>query len=215
MLLEAQRIKIKSRKHIFWLVAVFCLAGTFNLVQADPAHNGLANTDKAELIELSNKAKAAYASANYAEAESLWTETLSQAEKTDELSVVDCLCHLAKVKDKQEQYAESDRLYELAMRNLERHTKNQDNYLYADYLPDLADLYCRHGKTDKAELIYKKLLDIRNNKSPASESNQNKESEIVKAEERYARFLHDNNRSNEATQHENTAAGIRYKFQLP
>lgn len=177
------------------------------------AEDGLARTTKAELLRPANKARTAYTEGNYDEAEIFWKEALTIAEKTDLLSVVDCLCGLSKVKSKQADFAESDRLYELAMRNLETHTKDQNNYLYADYLPDLAALYFMHGKQDQAGLIYQKLLDIRTNKEPIQGSSSNKDIEIIKAEEAYARYLKATNHPDLATEHETKAAGLKYKLQ--
>ncbi|MBY0357223.1 MAG: tetratricopeptide repeat protein [Candidatus Obscuribacterales bacterium] len=200
---------MKLPKLFFLSLSLFALNNpAFSL-----SEEGLAHTPKTELREAAAEARASFKAGHYEQSEKQWRQTLTLAEQADLLSVIDCLCGLALVKDKQGDFDESDRLYELAMRNLESHTHNQDNYLYADYLPGLADLYLNHGKIDQAQLIHQKLLDIRINKEPSLDSAQNKENEIMKAETAYANFLRKINRPDLATEHENKAASIHYRLQ--
>ncbi|MBX9572837.1 MAG: tetratricopeptide repeat protein [Candidatus Obscuribacterales bacterium] len=119
--------------------------------------------------------------------------------------VADCLIGLATIRDRQGDTSESDRLYELAIRTVEKaYTSNSLDY--AKYLPPLADLYDKHGKADKAELVLKKVIDTR---LALKDDNAN----VAQAYDHYARYLRAKSQPDKATEYENKSAELKYKLQ--
>lgn len=131
--------------------------------------------------------------------------TVSESKGQGEPGVVNCLCGLAQIEDRKGNFQESERLHELAMRTLEQITGDQDNHRYANYLTDLAELYARHGKLDKAELALRKQLDIRAKKPPLDEQR------LIDAHEALARLLRMANRADEARIHESQALQLKFR----
>lgn len=154
--------------------------------------------------EMHAGARAAMQEGRLAEAEQQWKEAIARAETDKEIDpgVVDCLIGLAGLYDKRGDVAESERLYELAMRTVEG-VKGGDSAEYADRLPDLASLYCRHGKSWHSDLLYQRLIKIR-------EKTKGKNSpEAASALEMYSRFLASEGRQAEATKMSEKAHTIR------
>lgn len=154
--------------------------------------------------DLDANARAAMREGRLADAEAQWKEAIAAAESEKEINpgVVDCLIGLAWLYDKRGDNAESERLYELAMRTVEG-VKGADSAAYADRLPDLATLYRRHGKSWHSDLLYQRLIKIRE-----SRSGKNSE-EVAAALEIYSRFLQAEGRQAEATKIAERAHTIR------
>ncbi|MBY0549858.1 MAG: tetratricopeptide repeat protein [Candidatus Obscuribacterales bacterium] len=142
------------------------------------------------------------------QAEEAFQRCLKAAESADctEPGVCRALVGLALVQDRRGNFTESDRLYELATNQCEKATGNKDNHRFAEYLPGLADLYHRHGKTDKATMAFQRLLDIRTKRPPGDDS------KILEAHEHFALFLRSTNHADEAAKHEHEAAQLRFKL---
>lgn len=120
--------------------------------------------------------------------------------------VADCLIGIATIRDQQGDSVESDRLYELAIRTVEKpYTAN--HLEYAKYLPKLADLYDKHGKADKAELVHQKIIDIRTKLAPKDDPS------VVQAYDNYAKFLRSKSRNDEAVVVENKSSEMKYRNQ--
>jgi tetratricopeptide (TPR) repeat protein len=139
-------------------------------------------------------------------AESDFKAALNSAEQSGavEPGLVNCLCGLSLVYHKRGNVAESERLYELAMRNLES-LVGPTSPRFADYMPDLAWLYNEHGKPDKAEFLFKHALSIR--KRSYGDNDQG----AVPLMLQYAKFLRANGRTAEASQLETRADTILQK----
>ncbi len=154
--------------------------------------------------DLEAGARAAMREGRLAEAESQWKEAIARAESDKEINpgVVDCLIGLAWLYDKRGDTAESERLYELAMRTVEG-VKGGDSAAYADRLPDLAALYRRHGKSWHSDLLFQRLIKIRENTSGKNST------EVATALEMYSRFLQSEGRQAEATKTAEKAHTIR------
>jgi len=142
------------------------------------------------------------------EAESQWKEAIVQAEADKQIDpgVVDCLIGLSGVSDKRGDIAESERLYELAMRTVEG-VKGGDSAAYADRLPQLAALYRRHGKGWHSDLLFKRLVKIRENTKGKNSK------ETADALDMYSRFLVQEGRQAEATKVSERAHTIRDQLQ--
>jgi tetratricopeptide (TPR) repeat protein len=139
-------------------------------------------------------------------AESDFKSALSNAEQSSaiEPGVVNCLCGLALVYHRRGNVAESERLYELAMRNLES-LVGPSSPRFADYMPDLAWLYNEHGKPDKAEVLFKNALSIRHRTYGDDDPGS------VPLMLQYAKFLRASGRQAEASQLETRANAITQK----
>ena len=144
--------------------------------------------------ELDQKARRALAQGDISQAESDWLSALKLAESNNNVypGVVNCLIGLSMLYHAKNNYGESDRIYELAMRNMEG-LVGRSSVEYAKQLPDLAWLYLKHGKPDKAEYILKQAVKT-NETAFGSKSKQHMESL-----KEYADFLTSANRSSEAS----------------
>ncbi len=154
--------------------------------------------------ELDAGARQAMKEERLAEAELQWKEAISKAESDKQLNpgVVDCLIGLAGLYDKRGDAAESERLYELAMRTVESE-KGGDSPAYADRLPNLAILYRKHGKSWHSDLIYQRIIKIRENSAGKNSA------ATASALELYSRFLSSEGRQAEATKMSEKAHTIR------
>jgi tetratricopeptide (TPR) repeat protein len=139
-------------------------------------------------------------------AETDFKAALSSAEHSGavEPGLVNCLCGLALVYHKRGNVAESERLYELAMRNLES-LVGRTSPRFADYMPDLAWLYNEHGKPDKADFLFKNALAIR------QQTYGDNDQGAVPLMMQYAKFLRANGRTAEASEFETHAKVILQK----
>lgn len=154
--------------------------------------------------DLDAGARQALKEGRLSEAESQWKEAISRAESDKQLNpgVVDCLIGLSGVYDKRGNNAESERLHELAMRTVEGE-KGGDSAAYADRLPSLAVLYRKHGKSWHSDLIYQRIIKIRESTSGKNSA------EAASAMELYSRFLAAEGRQAEATKMSEKAHTIR------
>lgn len=161
------------------------------------------NTD---WVALETAARSELGQGDLDKAESDFKSALSNAEQSAaiEPGVVNCLCGLALVYHRRGNVAESERLYELAMRNLES-LVGPSSPRYADYMPDLAWLYNEHGKPDKAEVLFKNALSIRHRTYGDDDPGS------VPLMLQYAKFLRANGRQAEASQLEILANSITQK----
>jgi len=154
--------------------------------------------------ELDASARTAMKEGRESEAESQWKEAIARAETDKEINpgVVDCLIGLAGLYDKRGDVAESERLYELAMRTVEG-VNGGDSAAYADRLPSLAALYRKHGKSWHSDLLFQRLIKIREKVSGKNSP------EAATALEMYSRFLASEGRQAEATKMSEKAHTIR------
>lgn len=143
--------------------------------------------------DVDSDARVAMKNGRIDEAEAKWKEAVALAETEKELDpgVVDCLIGLAGAFDKRGDSAESERLYELAMRTVEG-VKGGDSSAYADRLPELALLYRRHGKSWHSDIIFQRLIKIRENTSGKNSA------QAAKALELYGSFLSSEGREAES-----------------
>jgi len=159
-----------------------------------------------EWLTFDARAKTAFAEGKLDQAQSLWEEALKRAESEGEIEpgVVTCLKNLALVFDKKGNYSESERLYELAMRNMEG-LAGPNSPRFADWMPDLAWLYDSHGRPEQSEILFKRALSIK--KSHYGQDSK----EVADLLDVYARFLKRNNRNTEASELFDRARQIRSK----
>lgn len=157
-------------------------------------------------LETAARAELAHGDLDKAEAD--FKTAIGQADSAGatEPGVVNCLCGLALVYHKRGNFPESERLYELAMRDMEG-LVGPTSVRYADWMPDLAWLYNEHGKPDKAEVLFKNALQIR--KRSLGDSDPSVASLLVQ----YAKFLRSNHRETEALVLESRAKMIYQKLQ--
>lgn len=139
-------------------------------------------------------------------AERDYREALGTAEKSSQVEpgVVTCLVGLATVYDKRGQPAEAERLYELAMRNMEG-LVGPSHPRFADWMPRLARMYDSHGRPDRAEVLLKRALQI---KCAAFGAEDQRVADLY---DEYANFLKRNGRQIEASSLEQKARVIRQK----
>jgi tetratricopeptide (TPR) repeat protein len=144
-------------------------------------------------------------------------ESLLEAAKTsgkDELQrnglcLVDCLVGISKVKERRGESADSEQVYEMGLNTLQKLVEGGwKSHKYADYLPAIADLYDKHGKTDQADLAWQKIIEIRTTVAPTDDS-----ARLIAAYSGYAKFLRAHNRPEEAVPYENKVAQIKYSQQ--
>lgn len=152
------------------------------------------NLAQTEWFILDQKARKSILDGSLSQAETLFKEAIQKAELKAmyEPGVINSFCGLAFIYHKQNNFPESERVYEYAMRYLEGVSGGRDSARFADYLPDLAWLYNAHGKPDKAEVLLKNAILIREKRfgeySPQLEQSLND----------YAIFLRRNGRDTEA-----------------
>ena len=159
---------------------------------------------------------------DFDEASNLWTKAIWEAEHATpaciEPGVVNCLVGLAIMNDRQGKFGESERLYELAMRDMEGFA-GRGSPRFADFMADLADLYHRHSRADQAEVTFKDLLTFREAKARETDnlksSAERSESyqKLAESLDSYSRFLRRQARNHEATAVENRAQTIRTSVQ--
>ncbi|MBX9685352.1 MAG: hypothetical protein K2X27_01545 [Candidatus Obscuribacterales bacterium] len=152
-------------------------------------------------------AQAALRNGNLNEAEEgfLKTQKLIEAAKGSDkndlkkmgLGLVDCLVGISKVKDKQGEFAQSDAVYEMGLETLKKFCEGGwKSHDYADYLPDIAELYDRHGKSEQTDLVWKRIIEIRTTVSPKDNG------KIIAAYEGYSKYLRAHGKPEEANQWE-------------
>ncbi len=142
------------------------------------------------------------------EAQSLWEQAIKDAESKGMMGpgVINCLCGLSLLNHKRKNYPESERLYELAMRNAEG-AFGGTSTKFADLMPDLAWLYCSHGRNDQAEILFKRALSIKEAAYGADDSR------VADSLNTYAKFLRATGRTMEAQDLEERARSITVKKQ--
>jgi tetratricopeptide (TPR) repeat protein len=121
-----------------------------------------------------------------------------------EPGVVQCFVKLALINERLGNPAESERLYELAMRTLEAQA-GRESLRFADFMPDLGYLYQAHHKSAKAEVLFKKTIAVREKILGADDPT------VADALDDYAHFLDKENRHVEALQFTERATSIRGK----
>ncbi len=144
--------------------------------------------------QLDQKARKALNDGDISQAEQLWKEACAAAEASNNVypGVVNCLIGISRLYHDKNNYGESDRVYELAMRNMEG-LVGRSAPEYAKQLPDLAWLYLKHNKSDKAEYILKQA--VKTNETTYG----SKSSQYMESLKEYANFLNNQSRSNEAS----------------
>ncbi len=140
------------------------------------------------------KARRSLLDDDLSQSETLFKQAIQRAESKGmyEPGVINSFCGLAFLYHKKSNSAESERLYEYAMRYLEGISGGRDSARFADYLPDLAWLYNAHGKPDKAEVLLKSAIAIREKRSGEYSK------DLVQSLNDYASFLRKNGRETEA-----------------
>ena len=178
------------------LVSAFYCCGVFSkqlLAQAEP-----------QWRQYDQAAQQAFNSGDLVNAEAKWRQALDSAEQSASIEpgVANILCSLAKVYHKKGDFFESERLYELAMRNLEG-TIGIMSSRYTDYLADLGWLYYEHGRIPEAEDTFKKAITIR------ERVHGNNSLKVAESLDVYAQFLRKVNRGTEGDIIVSRAATIR------
>jgi tetratricopeptide (TPR) repeat protein len=148
----------------------------------------------------------AFKRGDLSEAEHLYTDATSKAEGASppqiEPGVVTCLIAIAYIYDKRGDYKESERLYELAMRDMEG-LVGRGSPRYLAYLADLGDLYNKHGRPDQAEVTFNQLTQGFEHADPPNNI------KLAESLERYAKFLRRCDRALEAAIPERRAKTLR------
>ena len=164
------------------------------------------NAQNSNWVSLEGNARDALARGDLDKAEAGFKNAVAAADQSSavEPGVVNCLCGLSLVYHKRGNYAESERLYELAMRDMEG-LVGRTSTRFADWLPDLAWLYNEHGKSDKAEVLFKSALDIRRHNLGDGDPS------VATLMGQYAKFLRSNGRETEAIPLESRARTIIQK----
>jgi hypothetical protein len=140
------------------------------------------------------KARRALLDDDLSSSETLFKQAIQKAEAKAmyEPGVINSFCGLSFLYHKKSNNAESERVYEYAMRYLEGVSGGRDSARFADYLPDLAWLYNAHGKPDKAEVLLKSAISIRERRFGEYSK------ELERSLDDYANFLRKNGRDTEA-----------------
>jgi tetratricopeptide (TPR) repeat protein len=165
-----------------------------------------AQCQSTDWTNLETSAQTALQQGDLDKAEANFKTALNLADRASaiEPGVVNSLCGLSLVNHKRGNFAESERLYELAMRDMEG-LVGRTSVRFADWLPDLAWLYNEHGKAGKAEVLFKSALQIR-------ETNLGDNAPSVGTlMSQYAKFLRENGRETEAIPLELRARSILQK----
>ncbi len=152
-------------------------------------------------------AKDAFSRGDLTEAESDWREALRLAELASaiEPGMVTSMTGLAMINEERGNYEESERLYELAMRNIEAGL-GRETAQFAAYMPNLGYVYQKHGKTQKAADIFTEFL-------ATTEKIYGKSSpEMAKALDAYAEYLKRAGRDVEGLAASQQAKNIRAKL---
>lgn len=157
-------------------------------------------------VSLEGAGRAALDRGDLDKAESSFKGAVAAADQSSaiEPGVVNGLCGLSLVYHKRGNFAESERLYELAMRDMEG-LVGRTSTRFADWLPDLAWLYNEHGKPDKAEVLFKNALQIRRHNLGDGDPS------VATLMGQYAKFLRANGRETEAIPLELRAKSIMQK----
>jgi tetratricopeptide (TPR) repeat protein len=183
---------------------IFLILGSFSAVNALAQNTGNGDDGGShEWRSFAIAAQKAFQANDLTTAQKDWQSALNLAEKEGEIEpgVVNCLVSLALVADKRGDTYESERLYELGMRQMEALVGPQDIRM-TKYMPGLAWLYDRHGKTEKAEVLFQRVLRLK-------EQKYGKESmELVGSMRDYALFLQKAGRQSEAQTWEQRAKRI-------
>lgn len=142
------------------------------------------------------KARRSLLDDDLSQSETSFKQAIQKAETKGmyEPGVINSFCGLAFLHHKKSNTAESERLYEYAMRYLEGVSGGRDSARFADYLPDLAWLYNAHGKPDKAEVLLKSAAAIREKRFGEYSK------EFEQSLKDYSVFLRKNGRDTEARQ---------------
>ncbi len=152
------------------------------------------STPRSEWCLLDQSARRALLEDNLPQAETLFRQAIQKAESKAqyEPGVINSFCGLAFLNHKKGNAAESERLYEFAMRYLEGVSGGRDSALFSDYMADIAWLYNEHGKPDKSEVLLKHAIAIREHRY----GHYSRELEASLKD--YAEFLRRNSRDTEA-----------------
>jgi tetratricopeptide (TPR) repeat protein len=174
------------------------------------AGSSLAFGQSADWSNLETSAQSAMEQGDLDKAETNYKSALNIADKSSNIEpgVVNSLCGLSLVNHKRGNYAESERLYELAMRDMEG-LVGRTSTRFADWLPDLAWLYNEHGKPEKAEVLFKNALQIRRTNLGDNDPT------VATLMGQYAKFLRRNGRETEAIPLELSARTIFQKQRVP
>lgn len=165
-------------------------------------------SDAAGWYELDVAARKAMNEGRLDEAQKLWEQAIKEAEGKGMMGpgVINCLCGLSLLNHKRKNFPESERLYELAMRNAEG-VYGGTSPKFADLMPDLAWLYCSHGRNDQAEILFKRALNIKESSFGSNDSR------VADSLITYAKFLRAVGRTTEAQDMEERARSINLKQQ--
>jgi tetratricopeptide (TPR) repeat protein len=154
-----------------------------------------------------DEADAAFNRGDMTTAKEKCEEALKLADQAREIEpgMVTCFTKLALVNDRLGNTGEAERLYELAMRTLEGQA-GRESLRFADFMPDLGYMYQAHHKSAKAEVLFKKAVEI---KEKALGQN---DSRVADAWDDYAHFLEKENRHVEAAECSQRSRTIRSKL---
>jgi tetratricopeptide (TPR) repeat protein len=179
-----------------YLALVFLFLAAVSDSRAQPAEWGA--------LETAARSELAHGDLDRAEADFKSALSIADQSGSIEPGVVNCLCGLSLVYHKRGNFPESERLYELAMRNMEA-LVGPTSPRFADWMPDLAWLYNEHGKPEKAEVLFKNALQIRKH------SFGDNDPSVASLLMQYAKFLRANGRETEALSLETRAKSIYQK----
>lgn len=203
------RLAESARQYSVYYLCCFLIPSL--IVEAVYAESNSQNQASASITaqwrQLEKAAQYAFQSDNDDEADKLWNEALKRADENNQVypGRVDCLRGLALLNEKKGNYAEAERLYELAMRDLEA-AAGLKSISFAEYMPDLAWLYLRHGKPAQAEVLFQRVLKIK------EECYGKDDGRLIPDLGNYAEFLRMNNRLIEANIVEQRARSIHDKI---
>lgn len=178
----------------------------FILILAAFPASAMAEPTEAGWQALAHQAELDFKQGQLERAEQTWRAALKEADDAKCIApgTVDCLRGLAFVNERRGNRGEAERIYELAMRNLEA-VAGRDSPQFADWLPDLAMMYDAHGHPEKAEVLFLHALRVKERVYGVNDPR------LADTLDGYARFLRKNARPIEANAAESRAEKLRAK----
>lgn len=166
---------------------------TFGKINPADLSQGMQNAGFSDWLKLEKSARDKLSEGQFDEAERGFKEAISKAEALNMVSpgVINSLMGLAFALDRQGNQAESERLYELAMRNAES-VFGPSATRFGYYMPDLAWLYHWHGKDSQAETLFLRAISLEEASSRIETPN------LIELLKEYQQFLKECGRTSES-----------------
>ncbi|MBX9941271.1 MAG: hypothetical protein K2Y32_18560 [Candidatus Obscuribacterales bacterium] len=166
---------------------------TFGRINPADLSQGMQNAGFSDWLKLEKTARDKLSAGQFADAEQGFKEAISKAETLNMVSpgVINSLMGLSFALDRQGNQSESERIYELAMRNAES-VFGPSATRFGYYMPDLAWLYHWHGKDSQAETLFLRAISLEEASSRIETAN------LVELLKEYQQFLKECGRTSES-----------------